>query len=54
MSKQWISAQMDTELVRSLSRHAEAAGITRSEAMRQAIEAMVGPQKLSEKVPEKG
>ena len=40
--KNFISAQMDTDLIESLGKYADAEGITRSAAVRRAIEQLLG------------
>ena len=40
-SKDFISAQMDTNLIKALGKYAEAEGITRSAAVRRAIEQLL-------------
>lgn len=39
--KSFVSAQMDTDLIKSLGEYAEAEGITRSAAVRRAIEKLL-------------
>lgn len=40
-SKDFISAQMDTDLIKSLGKYAETEGITRSAAVRRAIQQLL-------------
>jgi len=40
-NKSFVSAQMDTDLIESLGKYAEAEGITRSAALRRAIEQLL-------------
>ena len=40
-SKDFISAQMDTDLIKALGKYAETEGITRSAAVRRAIQQLL-------------
>ena len=45
MTKDFISAQMDTDLIKGLSKYAKAEGITRSAAVRRAIEQLLDSER---------
>jgi len=44
MSKEFISAQMDTDLIGRLKLYADAKGITRSAAVREAVVKLLDPK----------